>query len=179
MSTGIDEPSPDTAAAPPPPAPGEVPPAVGLDVPVIGIEPQVRVAMTEPRTMRFVRHGRLSMRVTVPGHGSVLLDEILPGDDIGITTLTKETLTPAAIALEELEVLYAPQAVIEDLVRATPVLARDLGRQLDLRRARQRELLTARLETTSHDGCSSSPRATPPIPDDRSGKMPGAPPQSR
>ena len=69
-----------------------------------------------PDGMRFLRHGLLSLRVAVPGAGSVQLDEILPGDYIGMTTLTKENITPAAIALDEVEMLFAPQAVIEDLV---------------------------------------------------------------
>jgi small-conductance mechanosensitive channel len=118
--------------------------APGMSLERYGSGEVVQYEGSIPDGMRFVRRGRLSMRVTVPGHGTVLLDDILPGDYIGITTLTKETITPGAIAVEELEVLCAPQAVIEDLVRATPLLARDLGRQLDLRRERQRELLAAR-----------------------------------
>jgi small-conductance mechanosensitive channel/CRP-like cAMP-binding protein len=126
--------------------------AAGMSLERYGNGEVVQYEGSIPDGMRFVRRGRLAMRVTVPGHGTVQLDEILPGDYIGITTLTKETLTPAAIAVEELEVLYAPQAVIEDLVRATPLLARDLGRQLDLRRERQRELITARHAGGSADG---------------------------
>jgi CRP-like cAMP-binding protein len=126
-----------------------------------------------PDGMRFLRRGRLSLRVTVPGHGSLQLDEIMPGDYIGMTTLTRETLTPAAIALDEVDVLYAPQSVIEDLVRETPLLARDLGRQLDLRRDRQRELIIAR------SGSNGSAGGLVVAGIDRSGKMPGAPPTSR
>ena len=118
--------------------------AAGMSLERFGTGEVVQYEGSIPDGMRFLRHGRMSLRVTVPGAGSVQLDEILPGDYIGMTTLTKENITPAAIALEEVEVLFAPQSVIEDLVRETPLLARDLGRQLDLRRARQRELIAAR-----------------------------------
>lgn len=128
-----------------------------------------------PDGMRFLRHGLLSLRVAVPGAGSVQLDEILPGDYIGMTTLTKENITPAAIALDEVEMLFAPQAVIEDLVRETPLLARDLGRQLDLRQARQRELIAARAHPPSNGGLVVAATG-----DGRGHrKIPGAPPASR
>ena len=126
--------------------------AAGMSLERFGTGEVVQCEGSIPDGMRFLRHGRLSLRVTVPGAGSVQLDEILPGDYIGMITLTKENITPGAIALEEVEVLFAPQAVIEDLVRETPLLARDLGRQLDLRRARQRELIAARAEPSSNGG---------------------------
>jgi CRP-like cAMP-binding protein len=89
-----------------------------------------------PDGMRFIRRGRVSMRATIPGHGIVQLDELARGDYLGITTLTKETVTPASLAIDEVEVLFVPQEVMEDLVRQTPLLARDFGRELDLRQAR-------------------------------------------
>jgi CRP-like cAMP-binding protein len=94
-----------------------------------------------PDALRFIRRGRVSLLVTLPGHGLVQLDELRPGEVLGITTLTKERVTPAAIAMEEVETLSAPQAAIEDLVRTTPMLARKLGQELDLRRTHYRELI--------------------------------------
>ena len=105
-----------------------------------------------PDGMRFIRRGRVSMRATIPGHGVVQLDELKRGDYMGITTLTKETVTPTSVALDEVEVLMVPQVVIEDLVRGTPLLARDFGRELDLRRVHYRQQLARTFAPVNGNG---------------------------
>jgi CRP-like cAMP-binding protein len=102
-----------------------------------------------PDGMRFIRRGRVSMRATVPRHGVLQLDELTRGEYMGITTLTKETVTPTAVAVDEVEVVFVPQDVMEDLVRQTPLMARDFGRELDLRRGHYRELVARTLAPTN------------------------------
>jgi CRP-like cAMP-binding protein len=65
------------------------------------------------------------------------------GDFLGQTTLTRESVTAAAYALEEVSVLQVEREYIEELVARKPLLLQDIGRAIEERRASLRRALAA------------------------------------
>lgn len=54
---------------------------------------------------------------------------------LGITAITRQGMAARTTATSELEVLFVPAAVLDDLVDASPQFARDIGIAIDQRRA--------------------------------------------
>ena len=93
--------------------------------------------------MTFVVSGRV--RLVVSGDdGSIVPVRILEeGDFLGQTALTREPVSAAAYALEEVTVLQIEREHIEELVAEKPVLLQDIGRAIEERRANVRRALAA------------------------------------
>ena len=65
------------------------------------------------------------------------------GDFLGQTALTRESVTAAAYALDEVTMLQIEREYIEELVARKPVLLQDIGRAIEERRASLRRALAA------------------------------------
>ena len=114
-----------------------------------------------PDMVRYIARGRVSMQV--PGErGPVSVLTLDPGDSFGQTALTRNRTAFSAIARSELTVLAVPRDVLDDLVRATPELARDYGRQIEHLRQSAADALGIRLSELSRYLSKGAPeRARP------------------
>jgi CRP-like cAMP-binding protein len=65
------------------------------------------------------------------------------GDFLGQTMLTREPVTAAACALEEVTVLQVERGYLEELVARKPLLLQEIGRAIEDRRASLRRALAA------------------------------------
>ncbi|OZB86066.1 hypothetical protein [Microbacterium sp. 13-71-7] len=65
------------------------------------------------------------------------------GVSIGQTALTRERTTVTISAVEVLTVLRIPLAVIDELIRAHPRLAAEIGESLELKRAAAADAIAA------------------------------------
>jgi small-conductance mechanosensitive channel len=108
-----------------------------------GADEYIQFAGQVPKRMTFVVNGRI--RLVAPGEdGSVVPVRILEeGDFLGQTTLTREPVSTAAYALEEVTVLQVEREYIEELVARKPLLLQDIGRAIEERRANVRRALAA------------------------------------
>ena len=110
-----------------------------------GTDEYIQFAGQVPRRMTFVVSGRV--RLVVSGDdGSIVPVRILEeGDFMGQTALTREPVSAAAYALEEVTVLQIEREHIEQLVAEKPVLLQEIGRAIEERRTSARQALaTAR-----------------------------------
>ena len=108
-----------------------------------GTDEYIQFAGQVPRRMTFVVSGRV--RLVVSGDdGSIVLVRILEeGDFMGQTALTREPVSAAAYALEEVTVLQIEREHIEQLVAEKPVLLQEIGRAIEERRANVRRAVAA------------------------------------
>ncbi len=108
-----------------------------------GADEPLQFAGQVPKRMSFIVNG--TVRLVVSGDDGVvvpvrILDE---GDFLGQTTLTREPVTAAAYAMDEVTVLQIERAQIEDLVGRKPLLLQDIGRAIEERRSSVRRTLAA------------------------------------
>jgi small-conductance mechanosensitive channel len=96
-----------------------------------------------PKRMSFIIHGRVRLAAADDVGGLVSVRTLDVGDFIGQTALTREPVTTAAHALDEVTVLQLRRDVIEDLVARKPMLLQDFGRAIDDRRESVRRALAA------------------------------------
>ncbi|ARC56248.1 Miniconductance mechanosensitive channel MscM [Frondihabitans sp. 762G35] len=87
-----------------------------------------------PRSILFVLAGAASLAVPLADGGLVPVTRVDAGDYLGQTALTRETLLTTAVALSELAVLEVPVTSLDELVRARPRLAREVGEVIERRR---------------------------------------------
>jgi small-conductance mechanosensitive channel len=108
-----------------------------------GADEYIQFAGQVPKRMTFVVNGRVRL-VATGDDGSVIPVRILEeGDFLGQTTLTREPVSAAAYALEEVTVLQIDREHIEDLVARKPLLLQEIGRAIDERRANVRQALAS------------------------------------
>ena len=65
--------------------------------------------------------------------GFVQVKELARDDAVGLTAISRSPTLSRAVALTELEVVSIPVALIDDVVRAHPVLAREIVREQENR----------------------------------------------
>ena len=108
-----------------------------------GTDEYIQFAGQVPRRMTFVVSGRV--RLVVSGDdGSIVPVRILEeGDFMGQTALTREPVSAAAYALEEVTVLQIEREHIQQLVAEKPVLLQEIGRAIEERRANVRRAVAA------------------------------------
>ena len=108
-----------------------------------GTDEFLQYAGQVPKQMSFIVNGKVQLAVT-DAEGAVIPLHILEkGDFIGQTALTRERVTAAAYALDEVTVLQIGREHIEELVARKPVLLQDFGRTIEERRATLRRALAA------------------------------------
>jgi CRP-like cAMP-binding protein len=93
--------------------------------------------------MTFIVNGRVRLVVTGDDGAIIPVRTLEKGDFLGQTTLTRESVTAAAYALEEVSVLQVEREYIEELVARKPLLLQDIGRAIEERRASLRRALAA------------------------------------
>ncbi|WP_439591790.1 mechanosensitive ion channel domain-containing protein [Microbacterium sp.] len=85
-----------------------------------------------PTTTRFIIAGRVMLGIPTEA-GFVQVTELARDDAVGLTALTRTPTISRAVALTELEVVSVPVTVLDDVVRAHPVLAREIVRESENR----------------------------------------------
>jgi small-conductance mechanosensitive channel len=87
-----------------------------------------------PDAMRYVISGTASL--TYPaGGGDIVIETLSHASVLGLTALTRQPTVTTALAVTEVVVLKIPVEVLDSLVKTRPDLARDIGVELDHRRA--------------------------------------------
>jgi small-conductance mechanosensitive channel len=97
-----------------------------------------------PRRMSFIVNGRVRLVATGDDGAVIPIGTLSEGDFLGQTALTREPVTAAAYALDEVTVLQIEREHIEELVTRKPVLLQDIGRAIEERRASLRRALAAK-----------------------------------
>ncbi|WP_141399704.1 Crp/Fnr family transcriptional regulator [Curtobacterium sp. 314Chir4.1] len=96
--------------------------------------------------VRFVLAGSVDLRV--PFEDTQLpATRVEAGDYLGQTALTREALLTSAVALTEVAVLVVPATALDQIVRGTPALARDMGEVIDRRRQEVSAAVSAHVES--------------------------------
>lgn len=89
-----------------------------------------------PAGIRIVISGTAEMIVEGPAGERVRVMYMDADDIFGFASLTRGGTNGSVVCISEVEVLYIPVEVIDQLVRNRPALARDIGKEIDNRRAR-------------------------------------------
>ena len=101
---------------------------------------------TVPTAVRFILSGSVDLRV--PFEDAMLpATRVEAGDYIQQTALTREALLTTAVALTEVAVLVVPATALDQIVRTTPALARDMGDVIDRRRQEVSAAVTSHVES--------------------------------
>jgi hypothetical protein len=108
-----------------------------------GTDEYIQLAGQVPKRMTFIVNGRVRLVVTGDDGAIIPVRTLEEGDFLGQTTLTRESVTAAAYALEEVSVLQVEREYIEELVARKPLLLQDIGRAIEERRASLRRALAA------------------------------------
>jgi CRP-like cAMP-binding protein len=95
-----------------------------------------------PAATRFILSGRVLLGIPTDA-GFVQVTELGRHDAVGLTALTRTQTISRAIALTELEVIAIPVHLLDDVVRAHPVLAREIVRESENRVRLARSALDA------------------------------------
>jgi small-conductance mechanosensitive channel len=95
-----------------------------------------------PAATRFILSGRVLLGIPTDA-GFVQVTELGRHDAVGLTALTRTQTISRAIALTELEVISIPVHLLDDVVRAHPVLAREIVRESENRVRLARSALDA------------------------------------
>ncbi|GAA1666169.1 mechanosensitive ion channel domain-containing protein [Microbacterium lacus] len=85
-----------------------------------------------PMATRFILAGRVMLGIPSDA-GFIQVTELGRHDAVGLTALTRTETISRAIALSELEVVAIPVRALDDVVRAHPVLAREIVRESENR----------------------------------------------
>jgi len=95
-----------------------------------------------PRHIHFIVSGHVDISVEASG-GRVDVTTNGPGDYIGQSALTREPTLTVATAADVTTLLEVPVTTIDDLVRARPLLAKEIGQSLELKRKLANDALSA------------------------------------
>ncbi len=96
----------------------------------------IQFPATIPDSMRLFLSGRAHLTIALADGSPFVIGPLTPGDYIGQTALTRENVTAAVVAVDEVTMLRVPATTVDRLVHSKPGLARDLGRAIDIRRQR-------------------------------------------
>lgn len=105
-----------------------------------GVGELIHPAGVVPREIGFVVDGVVRLMVEAGG-GRIEFQQAERGDSVGQTALTREATLTVAVAGEVTTLLSVPLETIDELVRARPQLARDLGQSIELKRRLAAEAL--------------------------------------
>ncbi|MDQ2699649.1 MAG: mechanosensitive ion channel, partial [Actinomycetota bacterium] len=87
-----------------------------------------------PDGHRYIISGSCQMAAPIEEGAEMPFATFEPGDVMGLTALTRQGLAARVTALTDVAVLFVPVAVLDELVKTRPRLARDIGQELDNRR---------------------------------------------
>lgn len=86
-----------------------------------------------PTETRFILAGSVMLGIPTDEDGFVQVTVLSPGDAIGLTALSRSRTISRTVALSELDVVVLPVAVLDDIVRMHPVVAREIVRESENR----------------------------------------------
>ena len=98
---------------------------------------------TVPVETRFIITGTVVLGIPTEDQGFVQVAQLGRDDAIGITALSRTQTISRAVATSEVDVVVFPIGVLDDIVRAHPVVARELVRESENRLQRARIALSA------------------------------------
>jgi hypothetical protein len=105
-----------------------------------GMGEVVQAAGVVPSEIRFIVDGAVRVAVEAGG-GRIDFSTAEVGDYIGQTALTREPTLTVAVAAAVTTVLVVPLETLDELVRSRPLLAREIGESIELKRKLAAEAL--------------------------------------
>ena len=96
-----------------------------------------------PDGMRYIISGSAMIGTPIEVGAEVRFAMLDRGDVLGLTALTRQGINARITALTDLAVLVVPVAVLDNLVKSRPRLARDIGQEIDNRRGLAAKALEA------------------------------------
>jgi small-conductance mechanosensitive channel len=98
---------------------------------------------TVPTETRFILSGSVVLGIPTEDQGFIQVSHLTRDDAIGITALSRVETVSRAMATSEVDVVVFPVTVLDDIVRAHPVVARELVRESENRVQQARLALQA------------------------------------
>jgi small-conductance mechanosensitive channel len=95
-------------------------------------EPLLRPGVV-PLETRFVLAGTVVLGIPTEDEGFVQVGVLGPGDAVGLTALSRTQTISRAVAMTEVDVVVVPVSALDDIVRAHPVVAREIVRESENR----------------------------------------------
>ena len=86
-----------------------------------------------PLETRFILSGSVMLGVSTDDEGFVQVGTLGRDDAVGLTALTRTPTISRAVATTEVHVVVVPVAALDDIVRAHPVVAREIVRESENR----------------------------------------------
>lgn len=102
----------------------------------------VQRPLVVPDGMRYVVSGTATISTPVDVGAEVTFAVLDRDDVLGLTALTRQGVSARIVATTDLAVLFVPTAVLDQLVKTRPKLARDIGLEIDNRLVQAREALS-------------------------------------
>ena len=96
-----------------------------------------------PDGTRFILDGRVTLGIESEAAGFVVIARLGENDAIGLTALTRNVTISRAMATGDVDVLYVPVTLLDEVVRSHPALARELVSEAENRVAQARTALAA------------------------------------
>ena len=96
-----------------------------------------------PDGTRFILEGRVTLGIESEAAGFVVIARLGENDAIGLTALTRNVTISRAMATGDVDVLYVPVTLLDEVVRSHPALARELVSEAENRVAQARMALAA------------------------------------
>lgn len=94
-----------------------------------------------PDGMRYLVSGTAAI-YTPADSGAEISYAVLDRDDVvGLSALTRQSAPSRVVAMSDLAVVFVPTAVLDELVKSRPKLARDIGQEIDNRLVQSRAAL--------------------------------------
>jgi small-conductance mechanosensitive channel len=103
----------------------------------------VQHPLVVPDGMRYIISGTASIATPIEAGAEVRFSSLQRHDVLGLTALTRQGVSSRVTATSDLAVLFVPTSVLDGLVKTRPRLARDIGQELDNRRALAYKALAA------------------------------------
>ena len=95
----------------------------------------IQHALSVPDGMRYIVSGTAQIATPIEAGAEVRFAALDRDDVVGLTALTRQGVAARITATSDLAVLFIPVSVLDGLVRSRPRLARDIGQEIDNRRA--------------------------------------------
>ncbi|MDR7112869.1 MULTISPECIES: mechanosensitive ion channel domain-containing protein [Microbacterium] len=86
-----------------------------------------------PVETRFILAGTVVLGIPTEDEGFVQVGILAEGDAVGLTALSRTPTISRALATSEVDVVVVPVAALDDIVRAHPVVAREIVRESENR----------------------------------------------
>jgi hypothetical protein len=100
-----------------------------------------------PLETRFILAGSVVLGIPTEDEGFVQVGVLAAGDAVGLTALSRTPTISRALATSEVDVVVVPVAALDDIVRAHPVVAREIVRESENRLRQAAAALAAVGET--------------------------------